>query len=290
MNIRRSIVLGLLLAVITSPVQAGNFPQDFQDATLLYNRGKVEEAREAFLKLVETGPTPAAIDQALAKVADCESKLKRYKEATATVDRIKDKFLLRLCRMRLLADQRKFAEVLSLCKDEDFNAWPDALIYEAYLSRGIAYARTNEIPTAEDNFRQAITKTTSDSEKAFAYLSLAELYTRMKTQNARALETYTEVYKLQAGATYLCRAAIASAKLLATEGKRDLALAELDRLKGLTKQPHWTFAQIGYAEVYTILGSESESKAKYQAIIDSTNPPADALKLAKERISPPSKP
>ena len=148
----------------------------------------------------------------------------------------------------------------------------------------------DRIPTAEDNFRQAITKTTSDTEKAFAYLSLGELYTRLKTQNARALETYAEVYKLQAGATYLCRAAIASAKLLATEGKRDLALAELDRLKGLTKQPHWTFAQIGYAEVFTILGSESESKARYQAIIDSTNPPADQLKFAKERVSPSSKP
>jgi tetratricopeptide (TPR) repeat protein len=290
MNIRLSIVLGLIMAIITSPVQAGNFPQDFQDATLLYNRGKYEEAREAFLKLVESGPNPAAIDQALAKVAGCETALKRYKEATATVDRIKDKFLLTLCRMRLLAEQRKFADVLLLCKDEDFNTWPDALMYEAYLSRGIAYARANEVPTAEDNFRQAITKTTSDSEKAFAYLSLGELYMRMKTQNARALESYAEVYKLQAGATYLCRAAIASAKILATEGKRDLALAELDRLKGLTKQPHWTFAQIGYAEVYTILGSEGESKAKYQAIIDSTNPPADMLKLAKERLNPSSKP
>jgi tetratricopeptide (TPR) repeat protein len=290
MKIRRSIALGLLMFVTTTPLRAGNFPQDFQDATLLMNRGKYEEAREAFLKLVESGPNPAAIDQALAKVADCEIGLKRYKEAAATADRIKDKFLLTICRMRLLAEQRRFADVLSICKDEDFNTWPDALIYEAFLTRGIAYARSNEIPPAEDNFRQAITKTTSDSQKAFAYLNLGELYTRMKTQNARALESYAEVYKLQSGATYLCRAAIASAKILAGEGKRDLALAELDRLKELTKQPHWTFAQLGYAEVYTILGSESESKAKYQAIIDSVNPPADMLKLAKERITPPSKP
>jgi tetratricopeptide (TPR) repeat protein len=278
------------MLAINLPLQAGNFPQDFQDANLLYNRGKHEEAREAFLKLVESGPTPAAIDQALAKVAACETALKRYKEATATVDRIKDKFLLTLCRMRLMSEQRKFPDVLSICKNEDFNTWPDALMYEAFLTRGIAYARTGDAPTAEDQFRQAITKTTSDSEKSFAYLSLGELYTRMKTQNARALETYAEVYKLQSGATYLCRAAIASAKLLAGEGKRDLALAELDRLKDLTKQPHWTFAQIGYAEVYTMLGSESEAKARYQAIIDSTNPPADMLKLAKERINPTSKP
>jgi hypothetical protein len=55
---------------------------------------------------------------------------------------------------------------------------------------------------------------------------------------------------------------------------------KLDRLKGLTKQPHWTFTQIGYAEVYTILGSECESKARYQAIIDSTNRPVDMLQLA----------
>lgn len=290
MYIRRSIVLGLLMAVINSLANAGNFPQDFQDATVLYNRAKYEEAREAFLKLVETGPTPAAIDQALAKVADCETRLKRFKEATAAADRIKDKFLLTLCRMRLLSDQRKFADVLSICKGEDFNTWPDALMYEAFLTRGIAYARINETATAEDNFRQAITKTTSDSEKAFIYLNLAEIYARAKTQNPRALETYSEVYKLQAGATYLCRAAIASAKILASEGKRDLALAELDRLKGLTKQPHWTFAQIGYAEVYSILGSEPEARARYQAVIDSTNPPTDQLKLAKERVNPTSKP
>lgn len=270
---------------MTSSMYGANFPQDFQAALTQYNRSQFAEAKEAFTKLSESGPTPAAKDQALTYAAYCEVALKQPDAATALASRIKDKYLGILCRMNLFSMQAKFADIVELSQGEDFEKWPDPMIYEALLCRANAFARTRVHANAERDYRGAIEHTASDSEKAQVYLRLGGLYGDKDKGDPRALEAYGEVLKVNGGVTAVCRAVSARAKLFVAQGKGELALAEFDRLKDITQQPHWSTVQMSYAEVCTSLGMTEEALARYRAVVASVNPPADLRELAQKRIN-----
>ena len=273
-----------------APALAGNFPQDYQAALRLYETGKIAEANDAFAKLSESGPNQPAKDAALVQAAYCEARLKHAGEAEALVTRIKDRHLGVLCRMNLLTFDNKFADIVTLSKDEDIEQWPDALAFDALFCRGSAFARTRDAGKAEKDFRAAIQHTVSDYNKGQTYLKLGALFGDADKTDQRALDAFAAVYSLKPGLTVQCRAVLARAKLLASQGKRDAAIAEFDHLKDIKTQPHWSIGQMGLAEVYEALGAKDQALACYKAVIASEKAPADMISLAKSKLNITAKP
>ena len=271
----------LFLLTAVAPSYAATFPTDYQAALRLFVSNKIPEAKAAFAALIASAPTPEAKDAALIQASYCEVQLKHVEEATKLAAGIKDKYLSKLCRMKLLTMQSKYAEVVALVKDEDFSLWPDALIFEALMVRGEASGRVRDAVAAEKDFRAALGYTINDYKKATAHLRLAWLI-----EGQKALGCLDEVMRLkEPGPTMRYQAIAARARILAQDGKGALAIAEFDRVSDLDKQPHWTLVQMARAATHEALGEPDKARACYEAVVASSNPPADSLAAAKARLA-----
>ncbi len=271
----------LLNFLLLAPLYAATFPTDYQAALRLFISNKIPEAKVAFAALIASAPTPEAKDAALIQASYCEVQLKHVEEATKLAAGIKDKYLSTLCRMKLLTLQSKYAEVVALVRDEDFSLWPDALIFEALMVRGEASGRVRDAVAAEKDFRAALSYTINDYKKATAHLRLAWLI-----EGPKALGCLDEVMKLKDPSPTMRFQAIANrARILAQDGKGALAIAEFDRVNDLTKQPHWTMVQMARAATHEALNEPDKARACYEAVVASSNPPADALATAKAKLA-----
>ncbi|MFN0075639.1 MAG: hypothetical protein ACKVY0_04110 [Prosthecobacter sp.] len=276
--IRNILSIVLLCAAIA---QGATFPQDYQAALKLYDSGKFAESKTAFEGLIAMNPNPQAVDRCLVHSAYCETQLKAHDKAAALVAKIKEEHLRTFCRMKLLTMQSKYAEVVALVKDEDFSLWPDALSFEALMIRGEASGRVRDAVAAEKDFRAALGYTINDYKKATAHLRLGGLF-----KGQQALECFDEVMKLkEPGATMRYQAIANRARVLAQDGKGALAIAEFDRVNDLSKQPHWTMVQMARAATHEALGETDKARACYEAVVASSNPPADSLATAKAKLS-----
>ncbi|MEI7773396.1 MAG: hypothetical protein WCK17_01340 [Verrucomicrobiota bacterium] len=273
------IILFLLTAVATSC--AATFPAEYQAALQLYASKKIPEARAAFAALIASAPTPEAKDAAVIQASYCEVQLKNAEEATKLAAGIKDKYLGTLCRMKLLAMQSKYAELVALVKDDDFSLWPDALIFEALMVRGEASGRVRDAVAAEKDFRAALGYTINDYKKATAHLRLGSV-----CSGEKALDCLDEVMKLkEPGPTMRYQAIAARARILAQDGKGALAIAEFDRVNDLDKQPHWTLVQMARAATHEALNEQDKARACFEAVVASSNPPTDSLATAKAKLA-----
>lgn len=275
-------------AAASQSARTTNFAQDFQSAMALYHGGKSAEAKQAFFNLLERTTTPRGADECLAHAAYCALEQNRYDEALSLAGRIKDDCSNRLCRMNVLRTRGKWDEILVLCRDEDLEAWPDRLIYEACLNRGRAYTRKRNAENAARDFLSAIRNTISADDKAMAYHFLGELYHDVAKDDQKALDAYGEAVKLGQSIPIrrLGAAATARARLLTAQGKAAQAIAELDRLKvDAIKDLYWRCAiQLCYGEVHESLGQKAEALARYKAVAACEKAPEALLITARKKI------
>ena len=166
-------------------------------------------------------------------------------------------------------------------KRRPISTWPDALFFDALMGRVNASGRVRDVAAAEKDFSAALGNTINDYKKATVHLRLGGLF-----KGQQELECFDEVMKLkEPGATMRYQAIAARARVLAADGKGALAIAEFDRLKDLTKQPHWTMVQMARAATHEALGAPDKARACYEAVVASSNPPADSLATAKAKLS-----
>jgi tetratricopeptide (TPR) repeat protein len=270
----------LFLFISAATGYAATFPTEYQAALQLYVSNKIPEASVAFNALIASAPNAQTKDLALMQASYCEAQLKHPEQATTLAAGIKDKHLGTLCRMRILVLQSKYAEILALVKNEDFSLWPDALTFDALMVRGDASGRARDMVSAEKDFRAALGYTLNDYKKATAHLRLAWLF-----EGPQALDDLEEVMKLkEPGPTMRYQAIASRARILAMNGKGALAIGEFERIKELTKQPHWTMVQMALAATHETLGEPDKAKACYEAVVASKNPPADLLATAKAKL------
>jgi tetratricopeptide (TPR) repeat protein len=266
----------------------GNFAQDFQSARKLYYSGKAAEAEEAFVALAEQKVSQRATDESLAQAAACALAQKKYDRAVQYAGKIADPPLNKFCRINIFRHRSQWDEILALCKGEDIETWPDALIYDALLWRGRAYAVKQDCPNAEKDFISAVRHTVLADNKAFAYQFLGDLYRDISKDEQKALDAYGEAVKLGGSIPVrrLAAAAIARARLLAAHGKGAEALAEMDRLKAdQMKDPYWRCAiQMCHAEILEGLGRTADALARYKIVVSYDNAPDVFLGAAKKKI------
>lgn len=267
--------------------------EDFQSAMKLYNGGKFAEAEEAFTKLSGQNTSQRVADESLAYAAYSAGQQKNTGKAMEYAEKIKDKYLNMFCRMKLLEIQRKWGEIISLSKDEDFDKWPESMAYDAFFCRGNNYLRTKDAEKAEKDFLSASKNTVEQEKKVAVYQSLGMLYGEVSKDEQKALNAYAEVIKIMTdpkpspAGGYLLRALMARAKILASQGKSEEAFSELEKLKSFEfKDPYWTCAlQFSYGEVYEILGKNTEALDSYRKAAAVANAPGYFVKVATQKIT-----
>lgn len=274
--------------LFSTSLLAGNFPQDFQAAMRLAYTNKPAEAEEAFAALAGQKAGKRATDESLAQAAYGAAAQKKYDKAMEYAGRIENHPLSTSCRMTLLQGQGKWEAILALCGNEQIENWPDALIFDARLCRGRAYAVKKDVANAEKDFLGAVKSTISEDNRALAYHFLGDLYREAARDDAKAFDAYGEVLKLAESLPVrrVGAAAIARAKLLAAQGRGAEAIAELDRLKlAETKDAQWRCAiQLCYGEVFERMGQRADALARYKAVATFEKAPEPFLLTAKKKV------
>ena len=131
----------VLTALLAGSLHAGNFVTNYQEAMSLRKQGKLEEAEKAFLELsTRDYRRPRNKDEAFAGAADCALRREDYDQAIELALKIKSLPMRKLWMMKVFRRQKKWDEILGACKDADFTTWPDRLVFEARMCRGLARA------------------------------------------------------------------------------------------------------------------------------------------------------
>jgi tetratricopeptide (TPR) repeat protein len=218
----------------------------------------------------------------------CALAQKKFDKAMEYAGKIADPPLSKFCRINIFRNQRRWEDILALCKGEDLETWPDALIYDALLWRGKAYAVKQDGPNAEKDFLSAVRHTILADNQAVAYQFLGDLYRDISKDEQKALAAYGEAVKLgdSIPVRRLAAAALARARLLASHGRGAEALAELDRLKGdQIKDPYWRCAvQMGHAEILEGMGRTADALARYKKVVSYDKTPDVFLGAAKKKM------
>jgi len=287
-------ILLVCVMVFTANVFASDFARNFQSAMELYNGGKFAEAEAAFVNLSEQISTPKGADESLAYAAYSAEQQNKSDKANVYVGKIKDKSLNVYCRMRLMEKQRKWDEILALSKDDDFEKWPEALIYNASLCRGTAYVETKNAKNAENDFLIAGKNTVDQLNKASLYLALGNMYFNISKDNQKALDACGEVVNLmtESNKPSLARgllkgALILRARIFASEEKGAEAVSDLEKLaKFEVKEPYVLCdIQLWNGEVYEIIGNNTEALESYRKATKIEKAPVDMVKDANQRIA-----
>ncbi len=82
-------------------------------------------------------------------------------------------------------------------KNLDTAAWPDALIYPTLMARARAHSALGEIAVAETVAKEAIQHTISLNNQAVAWHLIAQNAQRSGQNQAKALDAYAEMIRLQ---------------------------------------------------------------------------------------------
>lgn len=282
------VMLGLAIGA-----HAGSFPEDFQAAVKLYRSGKNAEAEEAFVELSARKVARRGADASLARAAYSAQRQKKSEKADEYAAQIKDPAMNKLSRMELAKMRRDNEGVLAICAEENFDAWPDELIYPAYISRGDALARLGRGEEAVANFRKAMDNTVSKRHKASALYMIGNTTRDSLKDPKKAMDAYGEIVEMMwnpkpsnAGG-YLGRAMIERAKILSSQGKGDEALAELKKFEALgLDDPYWLCAlPLHIGQVQEAMGNKDEALKQYRQAAAIDKGPAIYVKQAKEKIA-----
>ena len=175
-----------------------------------------------------------------------------------------------LARLRLLAQQDRWYEVIERFESEDLSAWPEA--GEAFHLRGKGYLFLKDAAKAERDLKAAVER---DPEEEFFWYFLAEAYQQLLKDDARALEAYKKAFELVAHDELVgnsrwmpADAAVKAVNILLYQVKNDAALEILQRYgdEELKKLHPYGRCRIlrAYARVYAAQGREAEALAKFR--------------------------
>ena len=290
----KKILILMCMIITAAAVFASDFARDFQSAMELYNGGKFAEAEAAFVKLSEQISTPKGADESLAHAAYSAEQQNKSDKAIEFAGKIKDKSLNAYCRMKLMEKQRKWDEILVLTKDEDFEKWPDALIYSASFCRGSAYVETRNAENAKKDFFIAAKNTVDQVNKAYVYQALGNMYFSISKDTQKALDAYGKVVKLMTEAKKpslargLLQGALTSrARIFASQENGAEAVSDIEKLSRFeVKEPYVLCEiQLWNGQIYEIIGKNTDALESYRKASAIEKVPVDMVKEANQRIT-----
>ena len=183
----------------------------------------------------------------------------------------------KLVRLRELARERRWRDIVQQFEQEDFAAWPAESARqasEALTQRGLAYSFLKEGRHAAADLHAA---TKLDPKNALAWMTLGENYANNLNDEQQALAAYRQSLAVT-GTTngwQPLSTTLSIVRILTDQVKTDEALAALrpyDDLQSVA--PYWRIRLLrAYGHVYAALGKEPESLAKFRAALQLESKP-----------------
>ena len=277
-----------LITIIALPAWAEpHFIAERQEGLKLVQSGKHAEAAAFFVKLADTAAKPEQKADALSHAALATARNKQLEAALLLADKIPLKPDADFTKAQIYLETRKWAELLTATERLDADSWPDALIYPTLMARARAHSVLGELAAAEADAREAMKHTISLNNQAAAWHQIAQNAQRSGKDQAKALEAYAEMIRLQPSGGSLQRALSERARLLSSLGKHDAALAALAELdKNTRNDPHWICtALMGYGDVYRDMGDKARARQSFEQAAKVPGAPAVLLDEVKKKLA-----
>jgi len=278
----------ILAALLSLPAMAEpHFIAERQEGLKLVQSAKHAEAAAFFVKLADTAAKPEQKGDALRHAAMATARNKQIDEALLLAQRIPLKPDADFAKVQIYLEARKWAEALKASEMLDAATWPDSLIYPTLMARARARSALGETAAAEDDALLAIKHTISLNNQATAWHLIAQNAQRTGKDGSKALEAYAEMIRIRPSGGALQRALSERARLLASLGKHDAALADLAELdKNTRNDPHWICtALMGYGEVHRDKGDKTKALQSFQQAAQVPGAPAVLLDEANKRLA-----
>jgi tetratricopeptide (TPR) repeat protein len=267
-------------------VFSANFADDFEAAVKLKNTGKYAEAQAAFIKLSEVAPTPKAGDDALVYATQAADRQKKLDEAFAIAAKIKDAPTSINCRMDLMINNFKSADLVKEFKDEDISAWPETIAAAGFYKRGCAYLTAGDNVKAAADLEKAVEKGLNPTDKVNAAYMLGIAYKNNK-EDDKALVAFAivEKYPTQNGGASFMASLINASVILTKQGKFDEALAKLNIIdQKQTFDYHKANVIASYGDVYAAKGDKAQASAKYKEAMAVEKAPKSLVDAIQKKL------
>jgi len=167
---------------------AADFSADFQSAKGLMKQKKYGEAAAAFQKTAQAAPNADLKDQCFSHAAEMYLAAKKFEDADKAAAQIADPAAKTVTDMRILAAQKKFADIVKKYASADFSKYPAKYALPAYELRGKAGMNSRQTRKAgcEDLYKAANLVTGNDMKKLTIYGDIMESsYWQKDTENLR---------------------------------------------------------------------------------------------------------
>jgi len=182
-----------------------------------------------------------------------------------------------LSRMRLLAQDRKWQEIVEQFDRDVITAWPAEFASqasEALVRRGQAHSLLKNGQEAEVDLRAA---TKLEPNNALAWMALGDNYVHNLNDESRALVAYRQSLTITGPKTgwQPLTTTLAIARILTNQVKTEEALAVLRTYDGLQTVPsNWRVRLLrAYGHAYAAAGREQESLAKFREALQLESQP-----------------
>ena len=183
----------------------------------------------------------------------------------------------KLVRLRELAQDRRWGDIVQQFAQDDFAAWPAESARqasEALTQRGLAYSFLKEGQRAAADLHAA---TKLDPQNALAWMTLGDNYANNLNDEQQALAAYRQVFAIT-GTTngwQSLSTTLSIVRILTDQVQTDEALAALRSYDGLQSvAPYWRIRLLrSYGHVYAAQGKERESLAKFREALQMESQP-----------------
>lgn len=260
----RIAVVAAVLAL--SGVARADYVEDRNAAMRLVQSGKQEEALAAFVKMAAGEVSAFQKSDALDQAALCALRLKKPTEAMELAKRIPLAPMSKTCQMRILAAERKWAELAAQFKDEDFAPWPDDLKAEAAFLRGQSRSFLRDGKGAEADLEMAVQSYPGSFSKGQAALTLGDNYRDNVKDDAKAVAAYLKAYEYvrDPNSYVTCSAIISAAAVQRAQGKPDDALSTLSKIDTSKVSGYWRGAVLAaMGDTLAAQGKKADAAARF---------------------------
>jgi predicted negative regulator of RcsB-dependent stress response len=252
----------LLLALHASAV---DYVAAREQAETLANQGKAQEAREAYLALASDDLGEVQRSDALTQAAFLSDRLNEFDRALELARQIPLPYEGKATEIQLLAQHRRWLEILERFGGEDLTRWPDTLVGNAAYNRGLANRSRRNGEAALADLKLASETLLEDNVLGLAFISLGEAYSQFANDDDQALACFREVYKRR-NVTKRAHAAMSAAAILRKRKQFDAALKELAVIPMKEIQhAYWRSRMlVAWGAALADAGQKAEAIAKYR--------------------------
>jgi len=267
-------LVALAIVLGAAPNGAADFAADFQEAERLFDRQEYEAAALAFERLAAAAPNSHGQAASISFAARCRGRLKQVDRALEAARTIEAGPLSAYTRMEILADNKRYRELIADFKDEPIADWPDRINYLGFALRAGAYIAIGDRRAAIADGEQCVELAGSDVWVKLELLNqVASQYGELG-DDAKALAVYRRALAIyeeepaRKGRWLYPQALLGAARIQLRQGKHGEAsaiLAQFGDTSAESRRNVWAFLELeAYGDIHADQGRKADALAKYE--------------------------